>query len=466
MPDCCIYSRISSDRDKDTADEGQGVERQEEDCRALADRLGWNITAVYTDNDLSAYTGKIRPGFEAMLDGIKRGEFDGLITWNTDRLIRRMDDLERLIEACDAADVTIKSVTSGELDVSTANGKMLARILGSVARQESEHKSERIRRAHDQLAANGRWVCSQRPFGYTDNGDILETEAALIRAAANDLLAQRSLISIVKEWNSNGVRTPKGKQWQLFPFKRMITSPRLAGIRTHRGKAVGRGNWQPILDEDTHNGVVAVLSDPTRQRPGSRNEVSWERKFVGSYRYLCGVCGAVLARDSNGGKSTYRCTESAHLSRVQQPLDDYVAEVVIAYLKDQDNLHRILGSAKRAADTDPADLRARRTALKASKDQLATLLADGVLEVQSVRREAGKLQQKIDTIDRALAEMARRSPLSELLSDGVDTLEERWDAATPDIKGKILDEFVRVRVMPVRGGGIFRPEFIKFEWLI
>ena len=130
MPDCCIYSRISSDRDKDTADEGQGVERQEEDCRALADRLGWNITAVYTDNDLSAYTGKIRPGFEAMLDGIKRGEFDGLITWNTDRLIRRMDDLERLIEACDAADVTIKSVTSGELDVSTANGKMLARILG------------------------------------------------------------------------------------------------------------------------------------------------------------------------------------------------------------------------------------------------------------------------------------------------------------------------------------------------
>ena len=45
-----IYARISRDREG----AGLGVERQEADCRALAERLGWDVVAVYVDNDISA----------------------------------------------------------------------------------------------------------------------------------------------------------------------------------------------------------------------------------------------------------------------------------------------------------------------------------------------------------------------------------------------------------------------------
>jgi site-specific DNA recombinase len=54
-----IYCRISQDR----AGAGLGVERQREDCAALADRLGWNVVETFTDNDLSAYSGKPRAGY-------------------------------------------------------------------------------------------------------------------------------------------------------------------------------------------------------------------------------------------------------------------------------------------------------------------------------------------------------------------------------------------------------------------
>ena len=58
---------------------------------------------------LSAYNRrKRRPGFEAMLTAMKNGEFDALICWHTDRLYRRMGDLETLIEIADAAHVQIK----------------------------------------------------------------------------------------------------------------------------------------------------------------------------------------------------------------------------------------------------------------------------------------------------------------------------------------------------------------------
>lgn len=51
-----------------------------------------------------------------MLDAIKRGEYDALICWHTDRLYRSIKDMERVIEVCEAADVPIRTVNGGDLD--------------------------------------------------------------------------------------------------------------------------------------------------------------------------------------------------------------------------------------------------------------------------------------------------------------------------------------------------------------
>ena len=84
-----VYVRIS--RDKEGA--GLGVERQEADCRALAEQLGWTIVAVHTDNDLSAYSGKPRPGYAALLADLRAGTADAVVVWHTDRLHRRPVEL-------------------------------------------------------------------------------------------------------------------------------------------------------------------------------------------------------------------------------------------------------------------------------------------------------------------------------------------------------------------------------------
>src|SRR4029077_11035227 len=127
-----------------------GVTRQLDDCLALADTLGWEGVTRYDDNDPSAFNGKTRPGFEAMLDAMKAGQFGALLVWHTDRLYRSMKDLLRLIDIADANRVSIKTVQGGDLDLSTSAGRMVAKILGSVAEQESEHKGERQRRANIQ----------------------------------------------------------------------------------------------------------------------------------------------------------------------------------------------------------------------------------------------------------------------------------------------------------------------------
>ncbi len=133
-----IYCRIS--RDKVGA--GLGVERQQADCRALAERLGWSVVDVFTDNDISAYRGKPRPAYRTMLDAIRTGRVDAVIAWHHDRLHRSPRELEEYISACEPRSVPTYCVKAGELDLTTASGRMTARITGAVARGEVEHMSD------------------------------------------------------------------------------------------------------------------------------------------------------------------------------------------------------------------------------------------------------------------------------------------------------------------------------------
>jgi len=64
------YVRISRDR----GGQALGVVRQEADSRALAERRGWTVTAVYSDNDVTARGKRVRPGWEAMLEAMRAGQ--------------------------------------------------------------------------------------------------------------------------------------------------------------------------------------------------------------------------------------------------------------------------------------------------------------------------------------------------------------------------------------------------------
>lgn len=185
-----VYVRISEDRNG----AGLGVERQREDCHALAERLGWTITEDYVDNDVSAFSGKPRPEYRRLLTDLGEGRADAVLVWHTDRLHRSLLELEEYVSLAERLKIMTQTVTAGELDLSTPSGRMLARILGSVARQEVEHKAERTRRAHLQAAQQGRWRGGARPFGYeADAVNVREDEAAELVRMSEAVLAGQTL---------------------------------------------------------------------------------------------------------------------------------------------------------------------------------------------------------------------------------------------------------------------------------
>ncbi|UXX95791.1 recombinase family protein [Streptomyces sp. AD2-2] len=161
-----IYARISND----PTGQAEGVTRQQEACQKLAAELGWRVVGVKIDDDLTAI-GKRgqrakRPAFAELLDMLSAREADAVIVWHTDRLYRQARDLEPLIEIVDRTHAIIRPVQQGELDLATASGRMIARILASVSTHEVEHAIERMKAKHEANRRAGINHGGGRSFGY------------------------------------------------------------------------------------------------------------------------------------------------------------------------------------------------------------------------------------------------------------------------------------------------------------
>lgn len=450
-----IYVRISQDR----VGAGLGVQRQREDCEALAERLGWTVVDVYTDNDTSAFSGKPRQHYTRMLEDIESGRVNGVLAWHTDRLHRNNRELLDYIDLSVRMKLPTQTVTAGPLDLSTANGRAAAITLGAWARAESEHKAERLQRAHEQAAGQGRWRGGPRPFGYTDDAMSLHpVEAPLLQQAYSDIRAGKSLASILKRWEALGVTTTLGRPWTFATLRQALLRPRNYGASVHRGKVVAQGQWDPIVDELTYRAVAAIL-----RTPGRRTTDTNEGKWLLSGLALCGKCddGTTVTTTNNGaaggGHTIYRCRAKAHLSRRAQPVDDWVRDVVLARMAKDDARDLLV------PDSPTEDLATEADSLRLQLEEAEQLWDEGLLSATRYREKARKLKDDIAALEARMSD-ATVSPVLSALVDAEDP-RRAWDDLTWTQKRLAVDTLCVVTILPVGRGKarVFDPETVQIE---
>lgn len=262
MSAAVIYCRIS----KDDRGDHLGVDRQERACRKLAADRGLDVREVLVDNDVSAYSRKARPAFEQLVDMLKDGAVAAVVCYHADRLYRRATDLERLVDVVEATGAQVHTVAAGDVDLSTASGRMIARMLGAAAQHESERMGERLRMKSDELAAKGRPPGGRPPYGYGKGYAVNPGEAAAVRRMADRVLAGASLLGIARELTADGIPTREGRPWHHSSVRATLVNPAIAGLRVHRREVAGPGDWTPILEREMWEQVRAVLADPARKR--------------------------------------------------------------------------------------------------------------------------------------------------------------------------------------------------------
>lgn len=503
-----IYCRISRDREG----AGLGVERQREDCEALAQQLGIEVVAIHTDNDLSAYSGKPRPGYQRLLDDLRTGRADTVLAWHTDRLHRSPAELEEYIDVCEPRRVQTRTVKAGHLDLTTATGRMIARQLGVQARYEVERMIERQKRKRDEMAAHGKFFGGRRPFGFEADGvtprslicltcgrdepdDFVITvtcqecgkgdsidgwactrckasnarhvwaeckrcsqaanvvdgsEFTRIREAADSVLAGASLRSIAAEWNAMRppVLTSTGGDWEGAEVRGMLLRHRNAGILVHRGQEAGPGNWPAPLDEATWRSLVALLKDASR-----RTTPGNERKYLGSGLYLCGVCGSTMRCGTSNRRADNRYF-AAYNCRVSKHVVRK-AEPLDVHVA---NLAKLRVSQPDAAELlaareAPVDIRGAQKDMREARqmlDQLAQELGAGTMDLQEWRVASAAARARKARAEETLSHAVEANPVAGLV--GAEDVDAEWKRMDLSRKRAAIDFLMTVTVYPARRG--------------
>lgn len=426
-----IYCRISLDR----AGEMLAVERQESECRAYCARQGWTVREVIVDNDISATSGKVRPGFERLLTS----KPEAIVAWHPDRLIRLSRELLRVIDL----GVNVYTVNAGHVDLSTPAGRAVAKTITAWSEYEGEQKGIRQVSSHIQRAETGRPWWTKRPFGYERDGTLRAVEAVALQEAYGDFVARRVTLSdIARSWNLAGLTTTMGGAWSQNNVRQVMAPPRNAGICTRYGKEVGAGAWEAVIDVETFRATQAILRAPGR---GSGGGGTRKGLLVGVAR--CGKCGGpVRLTAGSGGARHYKC--GAYCTRHPvDAVDKYVGTVTRATLRDSRFVSMVTG------DNDAEPLIAERDALAVRMDELGQDYADGLLDRAEFVALRKRQQGKLAALDAKIVTALARTTLGGL--PPLRMLADNWDDETRvsvTEKRRAIAAFLTVTLLPRRKG--------------
>lgn len=134
MRKVALYCRVSTLK--------QSCENQLTDLRAIAEKNGWEIASIYTDEGISGATAK-RPALEQLRRDAARRKFDLLMCWDISRLGRSLSDLVSIMQDLHAVNVDLFFYQQS-IDTTTPAGKLCFQIFGSLAEWEREMIRERV----------------------------------------------------------------------------------------------------------------------------------------------------------------------------------------------------------------------------------------------------------------------------------------------------------------------------------
>lgn len=509
-----IYVRIS-------LDQGYGemaLDRQEKECRQRAARDEVEVPAdrVYSDLSISAADArKTRPAYDRLLSDVRAGLIDRVYVWDLDRLTRQPKQLGDWVEFAEQGLCHIVEAHGMDLDLSTPGGLLVARIRVAVAENESKHKGERQRAAMRQRAELGIVPMGNRPTGYTHAGEVIEHEAAAVRAVFDAFLAGASLKSIARalsgekeeltgdvptlprpswtaavEWNERHPdreqhELPPEQPWNSSAVLKMLRNPRYAGFATYIPTEMGkngsktakwhnrrvrdprtgewvRGQWEPIVDDETWERAQRILDDPARKikvaNPGTRIS-------LGSGLFRCPVCHGRVHRQ---GRS-YTCT--GHANRIAAPVDEFVENVIVAVLSRPDFRELVCVSSSdqrvQTSNLEAEIVRLRGRIERAEKDY-----ADDLIRADDLKRVRDMAEARILEVEMEISTIKSTQASSPVFREVSPA--EAYRSADLETRRAVIDLLCDVyitktdRAETARRNGRRIPfdptEAVRFEW--
>lgn len=420
---CGLYLRVSTE---DQAREGFSLPEQRERLESFCKFKGYEIIDYYEDAGISAKTGNYRPEFERLKNDIKAKKVNTIVALKLDRITRSIYDWENLMTFLDENNAYLDCVND-EINTTSANGKMISRLLMSVSQNEIERTSERTK-----VGLAGAIKCGHiphvAPLGYKH-----EDKRLVIDYSTKDIIVRifdlyYNGYSYQKISNLFNEEKVLGKDnWRDSTIQTILENEIYKGDFIH-----GKRTKHPTYYEDVVDPIVSKEMWEDCQVQKKKNSRSYQRTLT--YLYLqklkCPKCGRIL-----GGKATtkkngkvyyyYYCND-CRIQFKENIITEYFNQFISELVEYDSVVNQFfLPMIKQKFDEPREQLEKEINNQKNKLERIKKAYINGVFELQEyneerkiVEKAISELENKLDSTD--CAEELRFTPKDILLKRDID----------------------------------------------
>lgn len=309
-PKAALYLRVSTIEQRD---EGYSIMAQEENCHATAQRMGYEVFKVYSDEGISGKSTKNRPAFQRMMQDASEEKFNVVIIWKLSRLGRNMLEILQTVEKLNKFNIGLFSI-SEQFDITTSSGRLMLQMLGSFSEFERETIASNVQMTMLSLVRDKKRYAGGRRLGYVsgkkEDGTKLMViepeEAKLVQLIYHKYLSGKGYRAIANYLNRLGYKTVKGNNFSTTAVKNILQN-----YKTYNGYLVyakyidwekkrrkGK-NYNPIVVKGEHEPIIddatAKLVEEKLQLQAIQPKWNERGSNLLTGLLVCPECGAPMA---------------------------------------------------------------------------------------------------------------------------------------------------------------------------
>ena len=420
---CGLYMRVSTE---DQAREGFSLPEQKERLETFCKFKGYEIIDYYQDAGISAKTGNHRPEFERLKDDIKAKRINTIVALKLDRITRSIYDWENLMTFLDENDAYLDCVND-EINTTSANGKMISRLLMSVSQNEIERTSERTK-----VGLAGAIKCGHiphiAPLGYKHEDKRLVIDYSTKDTVVRIFDLYYNGYSYQKISNLfNEEKILEKDNWRDSTIQTILENEIYKGDFVH-----GKRTKSPTYYEDVVEPIISKEMWADCQVQKKKNSRSYQRTLT--YLYLqklkCPKCNRILGGKAttkkNGKTYFYYYCNNCKVQFKENVINEYF-EQFIDELTEYDSVVNqfFLPMIKQKFDEPKEQLEKEINNQRNKLERIKKAYVNGAFELEEYKEEKKivenaieELQNKLETAD--CTEELKFTPKDILLKRDID----------------------------------------------
>lgn len=423
------------------------IEAQETALTEWAKARGYKVIGTYVDAGISARKpASKRPALQRLLNDVRVGKGDMVVFTKLDRWFRNLSEYYKVQEILEKYHVDWKTIHE-DYETATASGRLKVNIMLSVAQDEADRTSERIKAINEMKRQKGEALTGQAPFGYKVSG----------KRIVKDPDTEEAVAGFFEKFLSTGsMAAARGYVTEQYGLRLdYLKAHRMLDMTAYYGRYFDvDGMTPPYISKEDFQKIQSMRRRIVRKTVKNRI-------YIFSGLIFCGECGTRMGGRVNTNQESYfyncpthyldgsKCKSNVNLS--ERKIEAFLMSTI------RDKIERWKVETEQIeASRKTRDYKAEITSLRSKIGKLKDLYINDLITLDECKRDQAEYTKRIDDLEKEAA--AHSKPNFEEMEK---MLSEDWETSYNLLEKEKKQEFWRILIKEIR---VYPDRHIEYDF--